>query len=438
MNIKGKTLSIEFKPRGSVESSIGKLIVFDISVGDMELVWKKCGGSFKDCKPHDVAKRLLPFIAHSEKNLDADGTKPKEPTLSDEQVNGLDDVTVNALLQIFIDHHKYLYRKFERKAATNDAGQKIESFDYGDVIHPRMAAESNIDYLQRLLTLDEEKRLDELKQMTAQFDRMIAPAHFSDSLVKQISGTLELGESLKKAFDAALPVDFRKFSRPESSTPPPLVAKPVFPSNDFDAVSANAKKARWAPFNSLAKRLDTLVATTVKSQEFMVQMNQTNTRIAAEIKASSEETSRIGVESLAVANKTLNLTNYNFWLAIFASFLTLVSILIAAASWLTSANPPNPQDNRADDIVQALSSVRDEVVNNRQSSDNAIAILNDIKNSAADHSTKLQMVLDSHMQKLNQQTTDYKTVEALRLQVTQLEAEIDKLKKQRSPQKDEK
>ena len=115
-----------------------------------------------------------------------------------------------------------------------------------------------------------------------------------------------------------------------------------------------------------------------------------------------------------------------------------MSILIAAASWLTSANPPNHQDNRADDIVQAISSVRDEVVNNRQASDNAIAILNDIKNSAADHSTKLQTVLDSHMQKLNQQTTDYKTVEALRLQVTQLEAEIDKLKKQRSPQKDEK
>mgnify|MGYP003620141171 CR=1 FL=1 len=131
-------------------------------------------------------------------DLGENGTKPKESTLPEEQVKNLDADIVESVLQIFIDSQHYLTRKLERTTSTNEAGQKVESWDYGEIIHPRKEGESNADYLQRLLALEEEKRLAELKQMATQFDRMLAPAHFSDSLVKQISSTWEMGASLRK------------------------------------------------------------------------------------------------------------------------------------------------------------------------------------------------------------------------------------------------
>ena len=69
MKIGGKELilSLDFKPLGFVESPLGKLAVFDIAAGDMDEVRKECGGSFKGAKPHELARRFLPFIAHLEK-----------------------------------------------------------------------------------------------------------------------------------------------------------------------------------------------------------------------------------------------------------------------------------------------------------------------------------------------------------------------------------
>src|SRR5262249_48154990 len=150
----------------------------------MDTVRQECGRSFQQTDPQELVSRLLPYIVHVEKHLKADGTKPKEPTLTDDQVSGLEQATVETLLRVFIDSQDYLYRKLDFNPTTNDAGQSVQTVKYGEVLHPQKEGETNANYLQRLFALDEEKRVAEHKALMAQFNQVLAPAHFSEGLAK--------------------------------------------------------------------------------------------------------------------------------------------------------------------------------------------------------------------------------------------------------------
>jgi len=156
---------LNFKPLGFIDSPIGKLAVFAISVKDMESVRAK---SVRDTDPQEVVRRLLPCILHKADALKDDGSKPDAPGLTDEQIRGLPADVVEAALGLFIEHSEHLYRAFVSKTTTGEKGEHITSLDYGDVQHPKKDGESNVAYLHRLLVLEEE----ELKR---QYEKLAGP-----------------------------------------------------------------------------------------------------------------------------------------------------------------------------------------------------------------------------------------------------------------------
>ena len=69
-------------------------------------------------------------------------------------------------------------------------------------------------------------------------------------------------------------------------------------------MAESAAKARWAPFEFLAERADNLT-------QFMVKANETATMIAAEIKSSGEQTTKLSRRSLLLTWVIVFLTSVN-------------------------------------------------------------------------------------------------------------------------------
>jgi len=181
---------LKFKPLGFIDSPVGKLAVFGSSVKDMETVR---GKSVKDITPQEVVRRLLPRILHKDDALKEDGTRPDAPTLTDEQLSGLSAEVVEAALEFFIEHNEHLYRPFVSKGITNEKGERVTSLEFGDVQYPKKDGESNVEYLHRLLVLDEEEMKRQMEKLAGP---LLGAAHFSDKLSQSIKSNLLMGDTI--------------------------------------------------------------------------------------------------------------------------------------------------------------------------------------------------------------------------------------------------
>lgn len=462
------TCSSSYKPLGYVPSPLGELAVFNISHGEMEAVRSQHGLSVKSATPTEIVRRLLPFILHKRDALKDDGAKPDAPTLSDDEVRALPDEVVEAALELFIEPQEHLYKRLTSEVKTNDKGERVTSLSYTDVKHPKRENETNVQYLHRLLVLDEE----ELRRQAA---KIVGAAHFSASLNESIRNTLQLGDSISKTLDAmrlpklfdapdSLPAaklqDFGKMFEPPLTAVPPI--QPV-PSIDHAAITSSAEEARWAPVNAVNERLDNLVELTAQSSQFMVQMNETQTRIASEIKASGEEASRTGTTSLEIANASLAIARRGFWLTIVVVLLTVLGLIVAADSWRTSGGNAEREDKRAEEIVRQLGQVRDAVVDSgssssrdtmavldqlkaalnelnagrREQASRTDALLNELKSARADQATQFQAALEEQKRVIDlhaqQASADRNTIDALRNRVAELEGHLQRLRPTTAP-----
>lgn len=422
MKIGGKHLLAEYKPIGNVAAPYGELAVFNISHGDMDKVTSHHGLSVKGVAPKDLVHRLLPFILHKSNQLKDDGSKPNAPTLTEVEIRGLADDVIESALAPFIAAQFHLYKGLTSKVEHDEKGKPITVVSHDQVKHPKQENETNVEYLHRLLVLDEEKTNRQMAQL-------FGAADFSAGLRASIQNTLGMGDSISKAMDAIRLPKMPNFAKsfPVMKIPdlgggfrePPTVM-PL--KVDFAAISKSAEEARWAPFDAVNERLDDLVVLSKQSMQFMVQTNETQTQIAAEIKGSSEGANRIGTDSLKIAKWGLRVTVLVF-------LLTVLGLAITMASWWTSGDTTQQADKRSEQIVQGLSDVKAAVADNGQSSARDItAMLTELKAARADQVSTFEAKLNEQMRLLRHQTeqsaTDRETIDDLKHRILELEDQL--------------
>lgn len=407
----------DFKPVGYVDTSLGKLAVFSISYGDQTKVLGETSRSVKEMKPLDLAQRLLPYIAHRTDALGEEEGKPDAPSLTMEEVNSLSPDEIESILDLFIKDQEHLYRKLESNPSKNEEGKQVLSMTYGEIEHPRKEGESNVDYLHRLYVLARE----ELKrQMAKMLEPSLRAAHFSTGLTESIKKTLLMGDSMSKALEAMRPsaaFDFEKLkSRPIEMIPSP-------PAVDYARLTKDAAEARWAPFNAVNERLDVLADLTAQSGEFMVQMNQTQTTIASEIKASGEESSRIGRDSLRVAR-------WGFYTTIAVFLLTVAGLVMSELDRRGGKSDGEFFRQRAEQFATGLNGLTDAMVTSRETSDAELkALLSQMERDRTTQDEQVREILKSQAELIRQQAEDRlldkETIDALRRKLSELEAKFE-------------
>jgi len=244
---------------------------------------------------------------------------------------------------------------------------------------------------------------------------------------------------------------------------PHISTAPSLPSIDYAAMAKSAEEARWAPFRAVNQRLDQLIEFARGSGEFAVQMNQTQTQIAAEIKASSDESTKIGEESLKVATASLKVgeeslkvgtaslkisedsvkaakdslkvARLGFWTTIVVVLLTVMGLGITAASWWGSDGTARKADEHAAGIIGGLSDLKTVVVDEGKASSRGMtALLDELKAGRLEQSKRLDAVLAQQTKLFEYQTTqratDQAMIETMSKRITQLEEEIRKLQLQ--------
>lgn len=412
MKIGGKHILMSYKPLGYVQSPIGQLAVFSISLGDTEKVWGHTG-----LQPKEFVYRLLPFILHKASNIQSDGEKPEAPTLTDEDVRRLPDPVVEEVLDIFIASQEHLYKKCISQVKTNEADERIHSMSYGDVEHPKQPGESNVDYIHRLYVLEREELKRQMSKLVSPF---LNAAHFSPSLNESIKNTLLMGNSMSKALEAMRPPAMPDL---DGFTQRPVKITPSLPSSDYAALAKSAEEARWAPFNAVNERLDTLVDISAASSKFMVQMNQTQTAIASEIKASGEESSRIGRDSLKV-------TRWGFYATIAVFILTILGLVLSVIDRRTGGGDSEFFRQRAEQFTTGLDGLAKAMAADRSAAAADLkTVLTQIEQARSAQESQIRAILTNQAELIRRQEQDrirdQKTIEALERKLAELEAKID-------------
>jgi hypothetical protein len=446
MKIDRKKFFLPYKPAACLSSSIGRLAVFGISSGDQGKLLATLGTTLASCTPARFMKEIVPYICYPIDRLDADQGKPSLAMLSGEDVAKLTEADIEKIAGVYIDTQPYLYRKDVRKAKTDKDGKEAVSLECGDVEYPKEASESNAQYLQRLYAVQETKQKEWMDRLTGPF---LGKAHFSPKSYTDISKTLAMGDSLAKALDAAQgasdkydhlfekqrmmmdelrPPEFRLDSTKNDGIldARPVDLNPRSPAVDLAAIGRDAAKAHWAPFKFLGERLDSigerlgnLVAISSDSGKFLVKMNETQTAIASEIKASGEDASRL-------SRKNLTLT-------IVVVVLTVTGLVMSPViAWIDHRQRNADAEalrTYASGIKSELTSVSTALSDSTKSADDRTsALLAEMERTRASEESRVNNVLNRDLESLEQleqrQAADQLTIEELRSRVSELESQL--------------
>lgn len=299
MKIEKKT----FKQKKSsyfTTKAFGPLYIFNFTIGDQVKLSEEMEKTIDEYKPEDFIRIFIKYVCYPEQSLKEELYKPDQKILTEEDTNSLEYDELNQFSGLYIKDNEYLYREETERKKKEADGKTVIKFEYGDVKHPQNENENNIDYLHRLLTLEEKKLLDTFKNIA---NSISSVTNFSKNLQSQIKKTFSLGDSLRNTFGSI---------KSWQSTFPEKNAQISFPSIDYSDLAKTAVESRNKPFRELAERLDSIIDTSTKMADFMIEMNTTQVGIAKELKRSGDKAS--------------NFSKINVLLSIIIIILTIVSL----------------------------------------------------------------------------------------------------------------
>lgn len=418
MKIGGLKILGEPRPVGYVDASIGKLAIFDTSMPEFDSV---TDSSVLELKTSDFAARLIPFIAHRTESLRENETKPDKPTLSAKQVSKLTEADVESILEAFLKSHEYLYRESKPKESINQDGQRVSTQTYGDTVLPREKGESNSQYLQRLLTLFATK-VRNLRRKAAELSSNTA--HFSKGLQQDIGNTLQIGDSLANLMEANRYPTMPGLTHPGlETTPQPRTDVQQPDSIDQNTLVEEVEEAGQAQLEGLYDRFDKLLDSSASLGEFLVEANETQTKIASEIRAAGSDASQIGKQSLNLTRRNLSTTFAVLGFAVLALILSEVHI------WRGNGDLerlPQQADQFFADLRELTKTIHSDQKDSRS---NIVTILSEMKQQRIAQEKEFGAILAGQADLIKQQvldrSRDRETIEELRRKLSELETRVE-------------
>jgi hypothetical protein len=279
---------IRYESIGKTESAIGMLYIFRMIVG-YHIELEKLGIPLTEYSPDSFARTLSMFICCREANLVEGKFKPKEQTLTKEDVEKLTEEDLENIAKIFIEGSDYLYKENVISLKEREGGGTELVSEKGGIKYPQENGESFVQYLYRLFIIDEVKRKEHLANLSP----------FSRGLSESIGKTLSLGESLRKTV---------------SATNVRVTPADQLPSLDIHKIMRLDEERRLAPFKALNERLDRLIDSTIQSVDFQVETNKVQTGIASELKSSGNSNVKFSRTNIKLTMIVIVLTAFGILL----------------------------------------------------------------------------------------------------------------------------
>ncbi|MDI6451907.1 hypothetical protein, partial [Anaerobaca lacustris] len=216
----------------------------------------------------------------------------------------------------------------------------------------------------------------------------------------------DMGESFGKALE-------------HSTVEPFHPCDPTFPEVDYAAL----ERDRRAPFDELGARLDQLVELTSKGIVFATESTKTQTCIAAEIKGSGEEASKLGRDSLKI-------TRWGFYVTMAVFILTVTGLVFSELHRRRGNIDAEFFRQRAQQFTTGLGGLTDALVAGRETLDAELkALLVQMEQAQAMQDKQVRAILDSQAELIRQQAEDRfqdkETIDALRRKLSELEAKFE-------------
>jgi hypothetical protein len=164
---------------------------------------------------------------------------------------------------------------------------------------------------------------------------------------------------------------------------------------------------------------------------FATESNKTQTRIASEIKASGEESSRIGRDSLKV-------TRWVFYATIAVFILTVAWLVLSELDRRNGSSDSEFFRQRAEQFTTGLTDLSKAMAADRDAaSADFKAALTQIEQNRATQDKQVSTILDGQAELIRQQADqrlqDQQTIEDLRRKISELEAKFEGREPQTQP-----
>lgn len=329
-----------------LETSIGKIAVFGLTVGEQNSIKKDLKSELQDSDAEKFILTFVKYTCHKIDNLDDSKLKPQIVTLNQEDINSFNTNDLEEISKLYIENNEYLFRKSNLKTEKNEEGITVISMEYEGIEFPKLENETYREYLFRLM-VEQENKLK--KSFESSFGSI---SNFSKQIQKSMLGTFSLGEQLSKTIKT-----FQSLNIPKIE---PLSVS-VQPRFDLDKLTTQISENRLRPFNDLSEKLDELIDVNAESIEFMIEANKLQNRIAEEIKGSSDTSTRLSKRNIKISLIVL-------FVGILSFVFSIYSVRVSNKS----------SDGYTEKIVLGLDKIDKSIIN-----ENAInkRRLNDLENS---------------------------------------------------------
>lgn len=382
-DIKKLILNYKKEPYGFVDTSIGELCVFYVSVKDQMAIAEELGKPISKCQPIDFVRSFSKYICFPKSSLKEGKYKPDNPILKNSDISSMTENDLESIVKLYIENNEYLFKKELNKERKEEDGTTVHYIEYGEIEYPRNENESYIQYLTRLSIKEEEKHAEQMKKALGSFSSL-GLTNFSNPLNESIKNSLFLGESFKKTLESIKPKWIYE------KTP----LKPV-PTVDFSKI----EESRLKPLNDIAGKLDKLIDTSVQTAEFIIETNKIQTGIGEELKLSSD--------------KTTHISKINIVLTIIVILLSTISIGSFVYSLIITNKTSNNQRLEIQNSVSKLSNQ-----------------LTDINKSITNVSQKEIELLENNLIIMNKMLNEN---DNLKKQLSEQSKIIDEMRKSKNP-----
>lgn len=298
---------LKTEPDDTIETNIGTLAVFPMTVASHNNLMKEFGEHLENADSEEFSRYLIGLVCHKELSLSKDRSRPKEKTITDENISKLSKSDLESFAKCFIKHNKQLTheRTSSKRVKDDNADQNSGS---AAPQHQQLEKESYVDYLYRLEKLyaeEESKRRNEMKM------------HLSG-----ITSSFSFDTQRKLASEAIMGAQLANQLAQQHSHINPIFAEPPPESSisqTLEDISRHRQERVERPFREMSERLDNMNNNLVDIGEYNLQFADTQKSILFELQESGQK-NQIATED----NKRLT------WLVIVITFV-LGAIQIASA-----------------------------------------------------------------------------------------------------------
>jgi len=296
------------KPIGTLNSSIGELAIFDLTLSNQNEIYKAFKNDLEKVDQSQFMKVFVGQTCHKRESLDEKLSKPKGTSLSENEISQLHSEDFENIAKLYLEKNEYLFKESQTITSKDSKNNDVISLKYGDVIHPKSEVENFQEYLLRLMVLEKKKNDELVRQTINKF------TDFSKGLQNSIKQNLTIGEQLSKAIKSFQAVNIPKVEPIFVKKSERDFSKLVTPRPDLQLITMKEVSSQ---IDSISGKLESIAGISAEYVQYTIEANNIQTKIAEEVKKSSDTATKFAKVNVRVSVIVLIVTILSFIFGIF-------------------------------------------------------------------------------------------------------------------------